>query len=92
MKRCIDEGIAVAKARSVPIDADYKARVWAFYDSLPATASASMMRDMWDKRPSEVDAWCGALHRIGQEIGVETPIHSMCYTLLQPMERSARAT
>jgi 2-dehydropantoate 2-reductase len=89
--QCIEEGIAVAQARGVAVSADYKSQVWAFYDSLPAGATASMMRDLWDKRPSEVDAWCGALHRIGSEMGVATPIHSMCYALLQPMERAARA-
>ena len=89
---CISEGIAVAQAKNVPIEDEYKARVWAFYDSLPAGATASMMRDLWEKRPSELDAWCGAFQRFGQEIGIKTPIHSMCYMLLQPMERAARAS
>ena len=88
---CIDEGIAVATARGVELDADYKSTVWKFYANLPDGATGSMMRDMWAERPSEVDAWCGAFHRIGAELGVATPMHSFCYRLLQPMEAAARA-
>lgn len=89
--RCIDEGIAVARARGVAIDSDYKATVWAFYEDLPDSATGSMMRDIWAERPSEVDAWCGAIHRIGAELNVPTPTHSFCYRLLQPIEAAARA-
>lgn len=87
----LEESIAVARARGIALDPSYRDTVWAFYDSLPESASASMMRDIWDERPSEVDAWCGAIHRIGAELGIPTPINSMVYNLLQPMERAARA-
>ena len=90
--QCIDESIAVARARGIALDPSYKNVVWRFYDSLPTSASASMMRDIWTERPSEVDAWCGAIHRIGAELGVPTPLNSMAYRLLQPMERAARAS
>jgi len=88
----VEESIAVARARGIALDDAYKDVVWRFYDSLPESASASMMRDIWSERPSEVDAWCGAIHRIGVELNVPTPINSMTYRLLQPMERAARAT
>ncbi|MEM7404015.1 MAG: 2-dehydropantoate 2-reductase [Pseudomonadota bacterium] len=88
--RCIDEGIAVARARGIEIAPDYKATMWAFYAGLPDGATGSMTRDIWSERPSELDAWCGAIHRIGGELGVPTPTHTMCYRLLQPIEAAAR--
>jgi 2-dehydropantoate 2-reductase len=89
---CIDESIAVARARGAKLDADYKQSVWKFYESLPESATSSMMRDIWTERPSEVDAWCGVFHRIGAEVGVPTPTHTFCYQLLQAMEAAARAS
>lgn len=86
----IEETMAVAAARGVTLEADLPARLLGFYDLLPPAATASLMRDMLAGRPSEVDAWNGAVHRLGAESGVATPVHSLVATLLAPMERKAR--
>ena len=49
------------------------------------------LRDVMAGKPSELEAWNGAVHRFGRERGVPTPVHSMVYHLLLPMERRARA-
>ena len=86
------ETIAVAKAKGVGIRDDLESFLWTFYDALPEGATASMMRDIFEKKPSELDAWNGAVHRFGLETGTPTPVHSMVYHLLSPMERRARET
>ena len=88
--RSIEEGLAVARATGHDIDPSYKEEMWAFYRSMPAGATASMQRDVIDGRPSELDAWNGAICRFGARAGVETPVHSFTYHLLLPMERRAR--
>ena len=47
--------------------------MWAFYAAMPAGATASMQRDIMDGRPSELEAWNGAVCRFGARAGVETP-------------------
>ena len=88
--RSIEEGLAVARATGHDIGPAYKDEMWEFYRSMPAGATASMQRDIIDGRPSELDAWNGAICRFGARAGVETPVHSFTYHLLLPMERRAR--
>ena len=88
--RSMDEGLAVARASGHAIDAAYKDEMWAFYGTMPGGATASMQRDIMDGRPSELDAWNGAICRFGARAGVETPVHSFTYHTLLPMERRAR--
>ena len=88
--RSMDEGLAVAWATGHGIDRSYKDEMWAFYAAMPAEATASMQRDIMDGRPSELEAWNGAVCRFGMRAGVETPVHSFTYHTLLPMERRAR--
>ncbi len=88
--RAMDEGIAVGKRRGYPLPEGYKTELWGFYDALPAEATASMQRDLMAGKPSELDAWNGAIVRFGLETGVDTPVHTFTYHALLPMERRAR--
>ncbi len=89
--RSMDEGIAVGGARGHDVAPAFKEDLWAFYESLPPDATASMQRDIMQGRPSELDAWNGAIVRIGAALGVDTPVHRFTYHTLLPMERRARA-
>ena len=88
--RSMDEGLAVARATGHDIDTTYKEEMWAFYRAMPAGATASMQRDLMEGRPSELEAWNGAVCRFGARASVETPVHSFTYHTLLPMERRAR--
>ena len=88
--RSMEEGLAVARATGHDIDLSYQDEMWAFYRMMPSGATASMQRDIIDGRPSELDAWNGAVCRFGVRAGVETPVHSFTYHMLLPMERRAR--
>jgi 2-dehydropantoate 2-reductase len=88
--RAMDEGIAVGARRGHPLSADYKRELWTFYGAMPADATASMQRDIIAGKPSELDAWNGAIVRFGAETGVDTPVQTFTYHALLPMERRAR--
>ena len=51
-----------------------------------------MQRDVMEGRPSELEAWNGAVCRLGARAGVDAPVHSFTYHTLPPMERRARGT
>lgn len=88
--RAMDEGIAVGARRGHPITAAYKTELWKFYDAMPSDATASMQRDIIAGKPSELDAWNGAIVRFGAETGVDTPVQTFTYHALLPLERRAR--
>ena len=82
---------SVGLARGHALSADFKGELWRYYDGLPEGATASMQRDIMAARPSELEAWNGAIVRFGAEAGLQTPVHRFTYHALLPMERRARA-
>ena len=89
--RSIDEGLAVGVALGHDVGAAFKEELWRFYDALPHGATASMTRDIVTGRPSELEAWNGAIVRHGARVSVPTPVHSFTYSALLPMEQAARS-
>jgi 2-dehydropantoate 2-reductase len=49
-----------------------------------------MQRDLMNGRPSELEAQTGAVVRLGQAVGVATPVNSFIYASLLLQERKAR--
>lgn len=88
----IAEVVAVAQARKVALPEDAAATMMAVIDSLPAEATVSMQRDIMEGKPSELEAWSGAVVRLGREVGVPTPTHDLFYAALLPQEQRARGT
>lgn len=86
----MDEGVAVGRALGHRLEDGVKDELWAFYDGLPAGTTSSMLRDILAGRPSELDAWNGAVVRFAAQERVPAPVHAMTCELLAPMERRAR--
>ena len=80
----------LARAKEIDLPEDITAKTLKFIDSLPLGGTASMQRDIINGKPSELDAQNGAVVRMGNEAGVETPVNSLIYYSLLPMELRAR--
>lgn len=93
-RRMLEQGtreiIAVGRARGVNLSDGLVARAMASIDSLVPGATASLQRDVVAGRPSELDAWNGAVVRLGRDARVPTPLHDFIYESLLPLERHAR--
>ena len=46
----------------------------------------SLLQDLDAGRPLELDAWCGGAVKIGQELGMATPVNFSMYAALKPYE------
>jgi len=90
LKRCMEEIRALALSRPVPLADSVVADTLAFVDSLDPDGTTSLQRDIVQGRPSELEAWNGAVVRLGREAGVATPLHQFLYESLLPQERMAR--
>jgi 2-dehydropantoate 2-reductase len=84
MRGALRESISVARARGVPLGDDLVDEVQAATAALPANARSSMLDDLERGRPLELPWLSGAIVRIGQEVGVDTPIHRFIATVLNP--------
>ena len=91
LRAAMEEIFAVARARGVALADSEVDDAMSFVDELPAEGTSSLQRDIAAGRRSELDAWSGAVVRLGHEGGVPTPVHGFLYASLLPAELAARA-
>ncbi len=87
LEAALHESIAVARAKQIPLAHNVFQDSLAALDSLPPHAKASMLEDLERGKPLELPWLSGAVVRIGQQVGVETPTHKLIVTLLRAHER-----
>jgi 2-dehydropantoate 2-reductase len=90
LQQAMREVLAVAAARKIVLPEETIEQTMALIDRLPPGGTASMQRDVMEGRPSELESQNGAVVRLGQEVGVATPLHTFIYHSLLPMELQAR--
>jgi 2-dehydropantoate 2-reductase len=74
------EIMAVARARGIALPGEVMRTIMAMFDGLSPQSTSSMQRDIMEGRPSEFEAQIGAVVRLGQEVGVAIPLHTLvCY-------------
>jgi 2-dehydropantoate 2-reductase len=78
------EVVAVANARGVALTEEDVRRTLAFVQSMPATWRASLAVDLEQGRRLEIDWLAGAVSRMGQAAGIETPFHRFALGVLKP--------
>jgi 2-dehydropantoate 2-reductase len=91
LELAMGEIFTLGRVRGVTLGDDLVERTMKFVDSLPDEGTASLQRDIAEGKPSELEAWSGAVVRLGRESGIEVPVHTFIYETLLPAERKARA-
>lgn len=74
----------VARAEGVGLPNDVVARIITYVDSIPPTTRSSMLIDLQQGKPIEIEALAGAAVRRGAKRQVPTPILSALYAVLKP--------
>jgi 2-dehydropantoate 2-reductase len=74
---------AVARAEGVPIADDVIARMIGYLDALPPDTRSSLLIDLQQGKPTEVEALQGEVVRRGQALGVPTPGMTALYAALR---------
>jgi 2-dehydropantoate 2-reductase len=88
----LEEGVAVARARGVPLPPDLVDRHAALAEAQPPDSRASLATDLLAGRRLEVEALHGTLVRYGREAGVPTPLAFAAYAALLPHHQRAVGT
>jgi 2-dehydropantoate 2-reductase len=78
------EGMAVAHAKGVSLPVKVLDELVPGLQALPPGAKSSMLEDLERGRPLELRWLSGAMVRIGEELGVPTPVHRFMTTVLAP--------
>ncbi len=77
------EVAAVARAEGVPIADDILDRIAAYVDGVPATMRSSLLIDLSQGKPTEVDALQGAVVRRAAQLGVPVPVMETLYAVVR---------
>lgn len=83
----VDEGLAVAKALGITLHDDPKQMI-RYAASAPGKHKASMLQDAEAHRQTEVDFMNGAIVRMGEQVGVPTPLNRSLWALVKGLEQS----
>lgn len=81
---CMHEVAAVGRARGVFLAPDIVDTIFRRFDSWLPDVKASMLVDLEHGRPLEVEWVAGTVCRLGEELGVPTPINRIIYAVLKP--------
>jgi 2-dehydropantoate 2-reductase len=90
LQQVMQEVFEVAQAHSIALPPDIVNKTLTVIDGFPPSGTASMQRDIMQGRPSELEAQNGAVVRLGQAVGVATPLNTFIYHSLLPLELKAR--
>lgn len=87
MKRLLDEGRAVADAHGV--DLVYSDLYELLFDACQRSANnlSSMLQDVLNERPTEIDAQNGAICRYAEDKGIAVPTHRTMVELVKLLEK-----
>lgn len=83
LEQLMREVEAVARGNNVELPENIVEKTLGFVDQQISEATSSMQRDITAGKPNELDAQVGAIIRMGQKAGVETPLHDLVYGALQ---------
>lgn len=88
--QAMQEVYQIAVSKEIKVAPDIVGKTTAFIDSMGPGVMASMQRDIMENKPSELDAQCGTVVRLGIETGVPVPVNTFIYHALLPQELKAR--
>ena len=79
----MEEVIALARAKGVPLRPDFLESRMKFADTAPPGMKASLLHDLERGNRIEVDWLAGKVVALGRELGVPTPANAAVYTVLK---------
>lgn len=89
IERAVDEVVAVARARGIPLPADEARRTSDFIGTLPDDLKPSFLLDLEAGGPTELDTLSGTVVRLAADRGVECPVHETAVAALSAGARGA---
>lgn len=87
MRALVKEGEAVAQAMGVTLDSDPDALI-DFGREKAYQHPPSMLTDVLNERATEIDALNGGITRLGEELGVATPLNAAITEIIKGLEYS----
>jgi 2-dehydropantoate 2-reductase len=92
LKAALEEVVAVGRAHGVSLPDDQVEQSLGWADNLPPTMVASMAGDLKRGNRLELPWLSGNVVKLGEKLGVATPVHRFFYTILKLHENGGAVT
>jgi len=90
MVTLMEEIYTLSRQTGIHIDHSFVQKTMEFVDAFPFDSTASLTRDVWEGKPSEIEYQNGSVVRLGEKYGIPTPVNRYIYYSILPMEKRAR--
>ncbi|AMC11117.1 2-dehydropantoate 2-reductase [Lutibacter profundi] len=90
MYKTAEEIVTIAKAKKINLPDDIIKKQFKLIENQPYNTTSSLQRDMMEGKPSELEAQNGKIVKMGNELGISTPVNNFIYYCLLPQENKAR--
>lgn len=80
----------LSQKMGIHIEPEFVEKTVAVIDGFDYNASASLARDIWEGRPSELEYQNGTVVRLAEKYGLDVPVNRFIYSALLPQEKKAR--
>ncbi len=90
MVELLTEVYRLSQKIGINIESDFIENTISFIDTFRYDSTASLTRDVWEGKPSEIEYQNGTVVRLGKRYGVETPVNRFVYNCILPTEIKAR--
>jgi 2-dehydropantoate 2-reductase len=92
MHALAEEAAAVAASENVQLEYNDPADMVEEVARRTAVNHSSMFQDIKRGAPTEIDAICGAVTRIGQQHNIPTPVNRVCWQLVQALVQTSEVS
>jgi 2-dehydropantoate 2-reductase len=89
IRQSILEAISVAQAEGIELSTEIADEILAGRENASPEYKPSMLVDLEKGKPIELEAIIGVIIRLGEKLGVPTPVNSFIYACLKPYEKGA---
>ncbi|WP_299825015.1 2-dehydropantoate 2-reductase [uncultured Pontibacter sp.] len=86
----LTEVYTLSQRIGITIEPDFVAKAIATFKSLPPESTASLTRDVWEGKPSEIEYQNGTVVKLAEKYNVPVPANRFIYYSILPMEKRAR--
>ena len=90
MFELLNEIYGLALEMGIKLDPDYVSKAVSFIESFNFDATASLTRDVWAGKPSEIEYQNGTVVRLAEELGLHVPVNRFVYYSILPQELKVR--
>ena len=84
MGDALREALAIARASGINLPTDYDQTLLKMAQGLEPNVKASLLEDIEHGRRLEIDWFSGTIVRLGEKLGIPTPVHRVIHAALKP--------